>query len=184
VATDKPAPAAAAGSPRGVYVGRAAGTHAFVAVVVGHGQARAYLCDSRHLAVWFPAGTVRQGRVGLRSQGMRLDIRLAGSGLLGQVMLANGSVHGFDAVHASGAAGLYRAVKTFSGHRYVAGWILLRGGAQRGEVVKLNININTADDTLAAPTLNPDAASVELPGAGTASVVKLGDSFVSKTTTG
>jgi hypothetical protein len=99
------------------------------------------------------------------------------------VTLADGSVHAFGAERARGEAGLYRAVKTVHGSRYVAGWILLRGGAQRGEVVKLNLNINTPE-VQAAPKLNPEAASVQLAGAGTTPVVKLGDSFVSKTTNG
>jgi hypothetical protein len=69
VATDKPAPDAEAGAPRGVYAGRVAGTHAFIAVAVGRGQTRAYLCDSRRLAVWLPAGRLHQGRVELRTAG-------------------------------------------------------------------------------------------------------------------
>jgi hypothetical protein len=171
---------------RGVYVGRVAGTQAFVAVAVGHGQARAYMCDSRRLGVWLPPGRLRGGRLDLKASGVRLTGSVDGAAARGTVTLADGSRHAFKALLAPGKrpVGLYRAVKTVHGTRYVAGWILLRGGAQRGEVVKLNININTADETLAAPKLNPEAASVQLPGAGTASVVKLGDSFVSKTTNG
>jgi hypothetical protein len=183
VATDKPAPAAAAGAPRGVYVGRVAGTHAFIAVVVGHGRARAYVCDSHHRAVWLPAGGLRGAYVDLAGAHVQVTGSVGRSEADGTLTLPDGSRHAFRAFPAprNGAAGLYRAVKTFNGYRYLAGWILLRGGAQRGEVVKLNININTPEVQV-APKLNPKAASVELPGAGTASVVRLGDSFAGKTT--
>jgi hypothetical protein len=169
---------AAAPTLRGVFVGRVAGTHAFVAVAVGHGQARAYLCDSRRLGVWLPLGTLRAGRLDLQGSRVHLTGSVRRSGAEGTVTLADGARHAFHALFAprNGRAGLYRAVKTVHGTRDVAGWILLRGGAQRGEVVKLNININTASEEQAvgpAPQLAPQVATVEIPDAGELSARKV-----------
>jgi hypothetical protein len=171
---------AGAESSRGVFVGRVAGSQAFVAVAIGHGKVRAYLCDTRRLAVWFPAGTFRAGRAELNTAGARLAVRLASGHVLGKATLADGRVHRFRAVRATGAAGLYRAVKTVHGRRYLAGWVVLRGGAQRGATEKF-INPNVGLVVQPAPTLDPEHASVQLAGAGAASVVKLGDSFIEKT---
>jgi hypothetical protein len=64
----------------------------------------------------------------------------------------------------------------------VAGWILLRGGAQRGEVVKLIINFADEETVVGpAPQLAPQAASVQITEGSVASVVKLADPFISKT---
>jgi hypothetical protein len=99
---------------RGVFVGRVAGTQAFVAVAVGHGKARAYVCDSRRLGVWLPIGRLRGTYVELGSSRVRLTGSIGREAVQGTVTLADGSRHAFRALLApdKGAAGLYRAAKT------------------------------------------------------------------------
>jgi hypothetical protein len=48
-----PAPASAAGVARPGYVGRVAGTDAFVGIVIRGRAVTAYACDGRTLARWF-----------------------------------------------------------------------------------------------------------------------------------
>ena len=61
------APAGAADVPRRGYVGRVAGTKAFVGVVVRGSRVTAYVCDGRKLARWFE-GTLRDERARLARQ--------------------------------------------------------------------------------------------------------------------
>jgi hypothetical protein len=180
VAIGLTAGAAAAQPPHGVYVGRVAGSQAFVAVAVGHGKARAYLCDNGRLAVWYPAGKLHDGRVVLRRRGDTTRRPALGGRPHGLVALPDGSVHPFLAERAGGSAGLYRAGRRAGKTTYLAGWILLRGGAQRGATEHF-INPNSGLVVQPAPELDPEAASIELAAAGTVAVVKLGDSFVDKT---
>jgi hypothetical protein len=168
---------------RGVYVGRVAGTQAFVAVAVGHGQARAYVCDSRRLAVWLPLDRLRATYVDLAGPGGRLTGSIGGKDVDGMVTLANGSRHAFHALLAprNGTAGLYRAATTVHGTRYVASWILLRGGAQRGNIFMIGLDPGDVTRIKPAPPLNPEAASVRVTEGSVATLVKLGDSFIDKT---
>jgi hypothetical protein len=161
--------AVAAKPVRGVYVARVAGTQAFVAVAVGHGKARAYLCDSRRLGIWLPLGQLRGKYVELSNSQVRLTGSVGRQDVQGTVTLADGSPHTFDALLApgKGAAGLYRAVKTVHGTRYVAGWIVDLSGAQRGDVLATTVEegaSNTVVET--APRFNPKDVSVDIAGAG------------------
>jgi hypothetical protein len=177
-----PGSAAPAKPLRGVYVGRVAGTHAFVAVAVGHGQARAYLCDSRRLAVWLPLGKLRGTSVNLDGSRVRLTGSVGRTSAQGTVTLADGTRHAFHALLAprDGAVGLYRGQTKVNGKTYVAGWILLRRGAQRGNVLASTPSRSTTI-ALQAPALNPEEATVQVTEGSVATVVKLGDSFISKT---
>ena len=75
-----PAPAGAADVPRLGYVGRVAGTKAFVGVVVRGKRVMAYVCDGRKLARWFE-GTLRDERARLRSgSGGRLTLKVGPRG--------------------------------------------------------------------------------------------------------
>ena len=70
-------PASAADVPRLGYVGRVAGTKAFVGVVVRGSRVTAYVCDGRKLARWFE-GTLRGERARLRGRsGGRLTLKVA-----------------------------------------------------------------------------------------------------------
>jgi hypothetical protein len=66
----------------------------------------------------------------------------------------------------------------------VAGWVLLRGGAQRGNVLAFTPSRSTTIAVQQAPVLNPESATVEVTEGGVATVVKLGDSFISNTSVG
>ena len=60
-------PASAASTARLGYVGRMAGTKAFVGVVVRGSRVTAYVCDGRKLARWFE-GRLQGGQARLRSR--------------------------------------------------------------------------------------------------------------------
>jgi hypothetical protein len=169
---------AAAKPVDGIFVGRVAGSNAFLAIAVGHGKARAYLCDSHRLGVWLPLGKIRSTYVELASSRVRLTGSIGRQEVQGTVTFADGSRHAFHAMLAprSGAPGLYRAVKTVHGTRYVAGWILLRGGAQRGVVLNEKA-VNATFGVRQAPVLNPESATVEVTEGGVATVVKLVDAI-------
>jgi len=173
-----PDSAAGANPIKGVYVGPVQGSPAFVAVAIGRGKARAYVCDSRATAVWF-LGPIRNGEVDLHAGNAGLHARIDVTSARGTVVLPDGSVHAFNARLAAtgGNAGLYRGAKRVDGGRYVAGWVVLPSRAQRGGVLLFAPSRST---TIAvhAPPLDPEAASVVVPGAGSIGVVKLGESFI------
>jgi hypothetical protein len=132
-----PAPAGAADVPRRGYVGRVAGTKAFVGVVVSGNRVMAYVCDGRKLARWFE-GTLRDERARLRSRsGGRLTLKVAPARRVRGVLRLPGRKRlRFAASAARGRAGLFRdeRVVTRSGRprRALTGWVRLNNGRVRG----------------------------------------------------
>jgi hypothetical protein len=111
IATGIPASGAAArpAGPVGTYVGPLAGTHAFVAVLVGErGALRAYVYDAAHrIAAWSEPGragtrlTAAAGasRIDVTSRkGVRLEARIGSGRVSGSVGFASGERHLFHAV--------------------------------------------------------------------------------------
>ena len=131
------APASAADVPRLGYVGRVAGTKAFVGVVVRGSRVMAYVCDGRKLARWFE-GTLRGERARLRSRsGGRLTLKVASARRARGVLRLPGRKRlRFAASAARGRAGLFRDERdvTRSGRplRTLTGWVRLNNGRVRG----------------------------------------------------
>lgn len=136
-----PVPASAAAVSRHGYVGRVAGTDAFVGIVIRGSAVTAYVCNGRKLARWFE-GTLRDKRARLRSRsGGRIKLKITPSGRArGVLRLPARKARRFVASAARGRAGLFRAeraVTTRSGRpgRALTGWVRLNGGAVRGASV-------------------------------------------------
>ena len=131
------APASAADVPRLGYVGRVAGTKAFVGVVVRGNRVMAYVCDGRKLARWFE-GTLRGERARLRSRsGGRLTLKVVSARRARGVLRLPGRKRlRFAAAAARGRAGLFRDERdvTRSGRprRALTGWVRLNNGRVRG----------------------------------------------------
>ena len=132
-----PAPAGAADVPRLGYVGRVAGTKAFVGVVVRGKVVMAYVCDGRKLARWFE-GSLRDERARLRSgSGGRLTLKVGSARRIRGVLSLPGRKRlRFAASAARGRAGLFRDERavTRSGRprRALTGWVRLNNGRVRG----------------------------------------------------
>ena len=130
-------PASAADVPRLGYVGRVAGTNAFVGVVVRGNRVTAYVCDGRKLARWFE-GTLRGERARLRGRSSgRLTLKVVSARRArGVLRLAGSKRHRFAAAAARGRAGLFRDERdvTRSGRprRALTGWVRLNDGRVRG----------------------------------------------------
>ena len=131
------APASAADVPRLGYVGRVAGTKAFVGVVVRGSRVTAYVCDGRKLARWFE-GTLRGERARLRGRsGGRLTLKVVSARRARGVLRLPGRKRlRFAASAARGRAGLFRDERTVtrSGRprRALTGWVRLNNGRVRG----------------------------------------------------
>lgn len=141
-------------SPRG-YVGTVSGTRAFVAVVVRGSRVVAYVCDSRKIAEWF-RGAVQAHKATLTSRdGYVLRVTLGQRRATGSLRSPGkaGVVHSFAAGRDTKPSGLWRGTKTVHGRHYVGGWIILRDGRQRGEVVSGSTDVGS-------PRLNPADATV------------------------
>jgi hypothetical protein len=84
------------------------------------------------------------------------------------VTLDDGSSHPFAVRGATGKAGIYRGEVEADGAAWVGGWIVLRGGAQRGA-------LTGPQGVVAAPAIAAGAASqaVQAEGAGTIQVRRI-----------
>ena len=135
-----PASAAEEDVPRLGYVGRVAGTKAFVGVVVRGNRVTAYVCDGRKLARWFE-GRLRGERARLRGRsGGRLTLKVASARRArGVLRLPGRKRRPFAASAARGRAGLFRDERnvTRSGRprRALTGWVRLNNGRVRGATV-------------------------------------------------
>ncbi len=156
----------------GTYVGRLAGSDAFVAIVTNGRDVRAYVTDGAgdgRLAIseWFE-GTIFQNEFSLfsLSGGVQLTADIEADTASGGVVLSGGTLLLFEAVRADGEAGLYLFENSVGSDFYQAGWIVLPGGDQRGSVL---VGTSRAANT----SLNPSAGTATLPGAGTVTPGKL-----------
>lgn len=122
--------------PAQTFVGKVAGSDAFVAVVLGaDGTAGAYVCDGEEVIEWFGV-SVSDGRVtGVSETGINLDAELDGGLLNGTVKLPDGS-HRFEAGGTvPNKTGLLRRLQTIDGTEVVTGLVVLEDGI-RGAVRK------------------------------------------------
>src|SRR3954466_3997641 len=125
-----PIPRAAA---PGVYLARLPDRDAYLAVLVAHPRAAAYLCDDGTVAKWFPHRRTTLGAISLRARDhrARLTARTTRTdGLTGGGGL-DAPPSAFPARRAHGAAGLYRAAARTSDGFFEAGWIVQEDGSQR-----------------------------------------------------
>jgi hypothetical protein len=153
--TISPAAATAHGaSPRG-YVGTVSGTRAFVAVVVRGSHVVAYVCDSRKIAQWFKGVVHAQKATLISRDGYVLHVTLGQRRATGSLRFPGQTtvVHGFAAGRDAKPSGLWRGTKTVRGRQYLGGWVILRDGRQRGEVVSGSTDVGS-------PRLNPADAKV------------------------
>jgi hypothetical protein len=144
----------------GTFVGFVENSDAFVGLVRLDDQVVAYVCDGRTTATWLRGQAIRNS-ISLESDGTTLDGTFDGAGVIGTFTSAEGGVHRFKASPAVDGAGFYRASETIAGSAYVAGWIILRNGQQRG-AVKRDGEIMPERDV----TLDPTEPSIALPGGG------------------
>jgi hypothetical protein len=129
-----------------------------IALVTDGRQVVAYLCDGKEVSAWFKGPVEdRSAKLGSRT-GAELEAEFAEDVATGSVVLADGRELGFEAVPASGDAGLFRGQRG----RYLVGWVVLPDGEQRG-----NFETGSAPRVSSAPPLSPKALSA---GGGTASV--------------
>lgn len=171
---DVPAAAKAART----YVGTAAATGAFVAVVDDGSRVLAYVCDGMPgepagtvptIQAWFNAPS-SGGTIDANQAGSRLQLTLTDTGMTGTVTLAGGRQVAVTGTPVTGDAGLYRAEAEGNGNKAVAGWILNAGGEQRGGVGgtgSLATLSGTKTLTLSQPTFT-------LQGLATARIAKVG----------
>jgi len=119
------------------YAAAISGTEAFIGIAISGQEVTAYVCDGTDTTVatiseWFK-GTLSGDSIELSSSGgAQLTGNLASAGVQGTVVLADGQTFAFSAAPAGAEAGLFRAEETFGSESYVAGWIVLDDGQQRG----------------------------------------------------
>src|SRR3954468_13990476 len=161
LASAAPGPIPRAAAP-GVYLARLPDRDAYLAVLVDHHRAAAYLCDDGTVAKWFPHRRTTLGAISLRARDhrARLTARTTRTdGLTGRVRL-HGHRYAFTARRAHGPAGLYRAAARTSDGFFEAGWIVQEDGRQRGAVnTFIDNNVGFAVPS-PAPRLDPGATLV------------------------
>ena len=144
-----------AAAPAGTYVGTLAGTHAFVAVLIGEGGAlRAYVYDATHrIAAWTepPRAGMRftaaagAGRVEVTSrEGARLEARITRSSLSGSVAFASGERHLFHAVEVAPPGRFHEILVGSGATRYLGGWIMWAPGRTLGYLVPAPVAVMLA----------------------------------------
>jgi hypothetical protein len=160
------------------YIGTAAGTAAFVAVVDDGTRVLAYVCDGipgdpvgtvPTIQAWFNAPSAG-GTVDASQDGARLQLALKDTGMTGTVTLAGGRQLSITGMQASGDAGLYRAEAEGNGSKAVAGWILNAAGEQRGGVG----GTGSLSKLSATKTLTLSQPTFSLQGLATAHIAKVG----------
>ena len=171
-------------APKGVFVGTVTGADAFIAVVSDGQQVRGgYLCDGKELSTWFDADQIEGNGADLVSrQGDDLgDVTLSGGGVTGEAQVGGEAV-AFNALPATGDAGLYRAVhveeddgELGEGEAEV-GWIVLPDGSQRGST---NFTEPTTLQIVSrpAPKLATGTTQVNVQNFGSLAVDKLTSGF-------
>jgi hypothetical protein len=136
---------ASAPPARTTYVGKLAGSRALVGIVTSGNAVRAYVCDGGQIGLWFDAARAGDS-VDASANGSRLTARFASRSATGSVTIDGARSQRFEAVLATGDAGLYRG----AAKGYVAGWVRLADGTQRGV-------LTSKTGVSAAPTLSSKA---------------------------
>ena len=164
----------------GSYVGKVAGTDAYIALVTKGGKVAGYVCDGAKVSVWLPAASVSGHAATLANRrGARAGTaRWSGSAASGTVSI-DGVAHAFSATLATGDAGLYRAVHGTPGQAGAVevGWVVLADGTQRGMITSFITPITQ----LAAPKLNTSSSSVNIT-AGSFSSLMVVNKFITPIT--
>jgi len=117
-------------------------SEAFVGIAITGQDIVAYVCDGTDTSTatvseWFK-GSLSGNSFDLTSNsGARLSGTLSTGAIEGAFSLANGESLAFRASQVGNEAGLFRSEETFDGNNYVAGWIILADGQQRGSIIRL-----------------------------------------------
>ena len=122
------------------FVGTVEGTDAFVSVIVADSATEAdeavvYICDGdAELREWFRGPVDDPTNFELSNDaGASVTAELADESFSGQFTTATGSVHGFDAVKATGEAGLYEVDdEQATAADISAAWVVDNDGNERG----------------------------------------------------
>jgi len=129
----------------GSYVGRVAGTEAFIAIVTNGSEVGVYVCDGMPQEVgaaaetvhlyWFK-GAMGSGGIDLTSQSGEVQVTAqpTADGFTGGVRLEDGRTLPFTASEASGDSGLYAFRQTINGVKVTAGWIVMPKSRHTGGV--------------------------------------------------
>jgi hypothetical protein len=157
-ASSRPDPGAGATT----FAGTAEGGGTYVAIVVdAEGDALAYATDGDRSVDWL-YGMVDNGTGSLDNDGGAvLDVTVGDDRASGTFTRPDSEPLRFSAEPASSPAGLYRAQDSFADGDYVAGWIVLPDGTQRGSVRRYETPLtpgtvdattfSTGDDTFTVP---------------------------------
>jgi hypothetical protein len=149
----------------GSFVGTVSGSDTYVAVVAEKTtkttrRVLAYVCDGKQIAIWFSAKAHSNHiRFPARS-GATVTVDLSPRNATGTIRLAYGTTLRFTATPATAKAGLYAAAPTIGRASYLAGWIVLSDGTERG-AFKLGSQV------VANPFIDPNGLSVSVVGLGT-----------------
>jgi hypothetical protein len=120
----------------GVYVGRVAGSDAFIALATnGSRVGGGYICDGHKLSVWLRSANLHDGQAALISrQGTVVgQASFSGHSATGSVAVA-GATRAYTTQIATGQGGLYRTASGISGKPSFreTGWIVLPNGSVKG----------------------------------------------------
>jgi hypothetical protein len=120
------------------FVGEIAGTAMYIGLSVRDAQVFAYVCDGIRLGEWFKGRVGANGNIDLVAKsGSKLTATIARGTANGTLVLNQGRTHAIAMAPATGSSGLYRATRNGANTNVVAGWVVLREGAQRG-VISIN----------------------------------------------
>jgi hypothetical protein len=150
------------------FVGRVAGSDAYIAISRDGRKIGGYLCDGANVSRWL-------GYTWLEKKDAPLIAGTTGEEI-GSVHISGGTATGVirvgdqdlpflaERVHAGGDAGLYFAIAKQPDRLLVGGWILHPDGTQRGAISRLSTRTLSPLTPIAAPTLDPSSRTVEIGG--------------------
>jgi hypothetical protein len=157
----------AAAARTSTFVGRVAGSDAYIAVLKDGRKIGGYVCTDGTFSRWIEYAWLKNGRAPLRAgtTGERLgSVRIAGRSATGTVKVL-GQKRRFRAQRIRDRdGGLHFAVGKQKNRLLVPGWILLPDGTQRGAVAGVNTQTLRALPPSRAPKLDPKAEKVQIPG--------------------
>lgn len=150
----------------GTFVGTVEGSDAYVAVVAGaDNDVLAYVTDGGSSVDWLegilegPRDTA--ARIG-NDGGAVLDVSFTGTSASGAFARPGEDPQTFTAEAVDAPAGLYRATESFADGDYVAGWIVLPDGTQRGAVRRYETPLTPGEVDATAFTV--DTKTFTVPG--------------------